>query len=744
MNSFDTIRRELRFRQRRGASAFIVKFAVKPPRRFEDKVRSLVGADVSVTQLLKKNKRYWRVTIPGLSELATNDFDLAKALQDGLEAERVEPDLELDLFPIEPAVRTSQEQLALESFGIFDCWVGEDEPRPEQTLWALESMRVPQAWAISRAEGRSAEGDGIVIGQPDTGVAQHFELDEAIDERGSDLIDGDDDPTDPLRGGLFANPGHGTATASVVVSRPREEPGAIVIGSAPAARIAPYRCIESVVRVSQSRVAQAVEQAVLDGCHVITMSLGGIWSESLAEAIAFAVDKNVIVMAAAGNCWPSVVWPARFGDCIAVAGSNVHHRTWRGSASGSSVDISAPAQHVYRATHESLSLRGPDQSSEQRARELFLVGGGEGTSFATALTAGVAALWLAHHGRNNLIKLIKGHDGVRLQHVFRSMLKRHATKPDDWDHANFGAGIVNAEALLAADIEMPSAQQAPTAKEGRVALQSASPLPDVAREFLVEQLPKQTSEKLDDQLLDAHGLELMVLAATAGISGRETTVNNRNASEGLCAALARDGNEALAACLHLDLGYQGEALDAGAEEIEGLLVDPHVDPQDDQARAYRDNSERPSPNLPWRLAAALETLRAQIDDIAADRDRTHDGTFAGGTTSGQISDHQPWIIDGDTAVVSAVDITHDPANGCDAHEIARALWTYQDSRIQHVIWNGQIMSSAVSPWNWRPYSGADPHHDKIHVSVRPESHHHSDSREWQLATPKDDSLSPTL
>ena len=77
----------------------------------------------------------------------------------------------------------------------------------------------------------------------------------------------------------------------------------------------------------------------------------------------------------AGNCVSTVVWPARYDKCIAVAGVDSADRKWKGSCSGSAVDISAPAQNVYRAsaiTHD--------------------VGQGEGTSYAVALTAGGATV----------------------------------------------------------------------------------------------------------------------------------------------------------------------------------------------------------------------------------------------------------------------------------------------------------------------------------------------------------------
>lgn len=143
----------------------------------------------------------------------------------------------------------------------------------------------------------------------------------------------------------------------------------------------------------------------------------------------------MIVLAAAGNCVRLVVWPARYDECIAVAGTNSADRMWKGSCRGSAVDISAPAQNVLKAN----AARGG------------AVGQGQGTSFAVALTAGVAALWLAHHGRADLIAAARAR-GETLQDMFRRLVRATARRPAGWDTFQLGAGIADARALLEADL----------------------------------------------------------------------------------------------------------------------------------------------------------------------------------------------------------------------------------------------------------------------------------------------------
>jgi subtilase family protein len=315
-----------------------------------------------------------------------------------------------------------------ESVGSFPpgCFVpGEPALDPR---WALDRLRVPEAWAFSTSLGRPSQGAGSVVAQPDTGVVtDHPELRGVLRVAAANTLDGGGDPTDPRSG---RNPGHGTGTASVLVSSDE----LAVSGSAPRAGHMPIRAIDSVIRVTQVTVAKAIDWAVAHGAQVITMSLGGLPAASLHRAVKRAVAADVIVLAAAGNCVRTVVWPARYDECIAVGGTNAADRMWSGSCRGSAVDISAPAQNVLRA--------GMPAGSGQ----------GQGTSFAVALVAGVAALWLAHHGRASLIAAAHSR-GESLQDMFRRLARATARRPAGWPGSDLGAGIVDANALLRAGLD---------------------------------------------------------------------------------------------------------------------------------------------------------------------------------------------------------------------------------------------------------------------------------------------------
>ena len=89
--------------------------------------------------------------------------------------------------------------------------------------------------------------------------------------------------------------------------------------------------------------------------------------------------------------------------------------------------------------------------------------GGQGTSFATALTAGVAALWLGDR-RPKLIQSLVGR--TVLQEVFRKCLQMTARRPANWDGNQFGAGIVDAERLVSSGCGIgPNPAATPSGRE---------------------------------------------------------------------------------------------------------------------------------------------------------------------------------------------------------------------------------------------------------------------------------------
>ena len=413
-------------------------------------------------------------------------YSITSDMRVQLELISCEPDTGAPVYPVPERGRApTPEGAIVEAF----CLVDGTPPEPKD--WAIHTVNVPGAWSL--APGR---GDGVIIVQPDTGIAAHNEL-SGINfdfSRTLNLIEGGTDPTDPLTSKM-SNPGHGTATVSVLAS---PDVAGAISGVAPGASVVPIRCINDVKVTDPLPVARAIDHAVSVGANVITMSLGGFGSRALRRAIKKAVKADVIVLSAAGNCIGPVVWPARYREVIAVGGTNVHNRKWKGSCSGDAVDISAPAEHVWKA---------------QRDEDVDILNGiqaGQGTSYAVAICAGIAALWLEKNG----IAAVKAEAlqrGISMTDLFRQAARQTAHRPADFPNG-MGAGVIDADALLALSLnEISSAVP-------ESALVASADLSDGIEDALTEVLGPGTSDPGFDWA--AHGSEIASLLFADVRAGR--------------------------------------------------------------------------------------------------------------------------------------------------------------------------------------------------------------------------------
>jgi|694.fasta_scaffold17363_6 serine protease len=396
------------------------------------RLATLLGGDGFVLKPMPGNAdaTFAILEFPGLQrqQSASFLFDQAGQLADALGLVSATPDVDPGWINGDELGRDMPESIG----GAVGLLCESHAEPPTDPHWSVQAVHADIAWVRFKTRG-----EGIRIGQPDTGVADHREIDSGIEAAlGTDIMAGGGPPIDPLQAS-GGNPGHGTATSSCAISR---ESGG-VIGSAPRATLVPVRCVNSVVIGSGAAVAVAIDHARQKGCHIVTMSLGGpIEFPDLRAAIKRAVDADMIVMAAAGNCVKVVVYPAWDQDVLSVAGIDQHRQRWKGSSHGASVDIAAPAEHVFVARRST-----PNDADRTKIHP------GQGTSFAVAITAGCAALWLSHHGVD-AVKAAAAARGCNVQELFRSAVRATAERPPAWPDG-MGTGIVNAEALLALSLD---------------------------------------------------------------------------------------------------------------------------------------------------------------------------------------------------------------------------------------------------------------------------------------------------
>ena len=324
--------------------------------------------------------------------------------------------------------------------------------------WHLAEINAPAAWALAGGPDNIVWA-GVRVGHIDTGYSPHpvfgFGTPSPWIDAGSARTffaaqSPLDDPgpgqgIDPL---AFSMDGHGTRTASTICGHAPTAAGGAFYGVAPKVPLVPVRIANHVwINHAQEEFAQAVNYLVNHaGVSVISLSMGIFLStirKNLRRALNTAYDAGVIVVCASGNVVQDVVAPARLSRSLAiggvalVAGSLV---PWAGGSHGPEVDISGPAEGIRRA--------------DMRHGKAIYSGGGDGTSYATALTAGAAALWLARHGAT-----LGAQYPQRWQRVeaFKSLLRSTAHVPVPWNPGSFGSGVLDVHALLSSALPAPVA-----------------------------------------------------------------------------------------------------------------------------------------------------------------------------------------------------------------------------------------------------------------------------------------------
>lgn len=364
-----------------------------------------------------------------------------------------------------------------------------DDPATDTEYdWSLRKANVLEAW---RLFGPRLPGAGVQVGHPDTGYTLHPELADfarLLVSAGYDYDDDDPDPVDDLNDGFLDNPSHGTGTGSVIASgvgAAHGGPGPFVSGAAPNAMLIPIRTTESVVLFSMRGLRRAIDHAATHGAQVVSISLGGLFPDlSTRRAIQRAVEAGTIILAAAGNEVGFVVFPAAFDDVIAVAASNIRDQPWTGSSHGPAVDITAPGESVWRARTE----------RDQNGRMKFLVERGNGTSFAVATTAGIAALWVSYHGWPTLVRK---YGAANMARVFKQLLQATCRTPRGWDTHEYGPGVVDAKKLLATPLP-----DAVPARKLRDARRAAVATDTTGLETLVHLLPDVPRTRVEETIAD--------------------------------------------------------------------------------------------------------------------------------------------------------------------------------------------------------------------------------------------------
>ncbi|MBM4014150.1 MAG: peptidase S8 [Planctomycetes bacterium] len=241
---------------------------------------------------------------------------------------------------------------------------------PNDTSWSSQygptKIRCEQAWDIQKGDAN------VVIAIVDTGVDKNHNDLQAKLVAGYDFVSNDSDPDD--------GNGHGTHCAGIAAAVTDNALG--VAGVAINCRIMPIRVLNNFGSGSNSDIANGINWAADNGAKVVSLSLGGTAkSSTLEQAVNYAWNKGVVVVAAAGNNGNTTkFYPAAYGNCIAVAATDRNDKRASFSTHGSWVDVAAPGVGIY-STYDGNGYRSLD-----------------GTSMACPHVAGLAGLIWSHVG----------------------------------------------------------------------------------------------------------------------------------------------------------------------------------------------------------------------------------------------------------------------------------------------------------------------------------------------------------
>lgn len=265
--------------------------------------------------------------------------------------------------------------------------------------------------------------------------------------------------------------------------------GVQITGVAPNAKILPFRVTEGVIETPYevntipskillitlltygidqntgglNTLAKAIDKVTVlskenSEIGVVSISLGGLINNDQLELSLKEARKNGIIVCAAaaqltslmGDIADQEVYPGSSPHCIRVAGTygeasdeNEQTDDYAMPAEGfysESVDFTAPGWGIHTALTEKDGSEISYSINENA----------EGTSHSTAVTAGICSLWLAHHGRQNLIQK---YGRPLLMDAFRYCVDHTCFTPTGWDSSKRGIGIINAKALL--EFELP-------------------------------------------------------------------------------------------------------------------------------------------------------------------------------------------------------------------------------------------------------------------------------------------------
>lgn len=241
--------------------------------------------------------------------------------------------------------------------------------------WHHETIHSLQAWNLSNTNNQ------IIVAVCDSGVK--FDHEDLLGQilPGRNLIDDVNDNSITTQ--------HGTFVAGLIAANANTFG---VAGVAPSVKVLPLRISDSNGGTSMDLILKCIRHAVDAGARVINVSFTGVNHPGVQAAGLYANEKGALLVYAAGNQGffrSSKTYPD-YKNVLVVGATSEDDRRWTwfidpknkgGSNYGLFIDLMAPGHAMYSTT-----LDDPLTPEIESYRT------GSGTSYATPLVSGVAAL----------------------------------------------------------------------------------------------------------------------------------------------------------------------------------------------------------------------------------------------------------------------------------------------------------------------------------------------------------------
>lgn len=204
--------------------------------------------------------------------------------------------------------------------------------------WGPIKIGADRAW--DKQLGKSS----VLVAVIDTGIDwNHPDLATNYVPLGYDWVNNDTDPMD--------DHGHGTHCAGIIAASINNSIG---IAGLTQVRIMAEKGLDQNGEGYDDDLAKAIIHAVDQGADILSNSWGGNEESTLIhDAMKYAYDKGVLIVAAAGNSATDVkMYPAAYDEVIAVTATNESDSPAWFTNFGDWVELAAPGVHIYSTVYD--------------------------------------------------------------------------------------------------------------------------------------------------------------------------------------------------------------------------------------------------------------------------------------------------------------------------------------------------------------------------------------------------------